>query len=98
MQKVFAIVKELVSIAPQMVLIPDRKGNYPIHLAIQNELSFDTISLLFGALPETRMILDVETKLLPFVQAAVGNWKSKKDQINTIHHLLREDPSLIFHM
>ena len=78
-----------------MVLIPDSRGNYPIHLAIRSQQSYDTACSLFKALPETAMIRDAKTKLLPFMLAAVGDWKNKADQINITYELLREDPHSI---
>ena len=75
-----------------MVLIPDREGNYPIHLAIYNRQSYDTVWYLFKAVPETNMIRDEKTKLLPFMLAAVGDWENQDDQISITYHLLREDP------
>ena len=94
--KVHEIVKELMDIAPQTVLIQDSKGNYPLHLAIQNQQSFDIVYRLFKASTCTGKILDVETNLLPFMLAAKDNWKDKRDQINITYQLLREDPLLIF--
>ena len=78
-----------------MVLIPDSEGNYPIHLAIQYQQSYDTVLHLFRALPETTMIQDFRTKLLPFMLAAVGKWENQDDQMAITYHLLRQDPHSI---
>jgi len=90
------MVKELLSIAPQMVLISDGKGNYPINIAIQNRHAYEIVYQLFKALPVTGKIRDIKTKLVPFMLAAVGNWKSEADQITIAYKLLREDPHLVF--
>ena len=90
------IVKELLAIAPQMVFIPDNKGNYPIHIAICNQQSHDVVSQLHRAFPEMGNIRDSKTKLLPFMLAAMGNWENEINQITIAYHLLREDPHSIF--
>ena len=78
--------------APKMVLIPDSNGNYPIHLAIRNQQSFDTVMQIFKAVPETVTMRDENTKLLSFMLAVVGDWKNQVDQISITYQLLREDP------
>ena len=95
-QKVFGIVKELLEIEPQMVLIPDSNGNYPIHLAIYNQQSYTTVMHFFKEVPETIMIRDENTKLLPFMLAAVGEWENQEDQISITYELLREDPHSLY--
>ena len=90
------MVKELVRIAPHMVLIPDSRGNYPIHLAIHYQQSYDTIKTLFEALPATMLMWDLKTKLLPFMLAAVGDWENENNQMTIIYELLKEDPHSIF--
>ena len=90
------IVKELLEIEPQMVLIPDSNGIYPIHLAIYNQQSYTTVMHLFEEVPETIMIRDENTKLLPFMLAAVGNWENQDDQISLINQLLKEDPHSLY--
>ena len=78
--------------APQMAFIPDSEGNYPLHIAIKNQHSFDIVYRLYAAFTEVGLIKDVATRLLPFMLAAVDCWKSEKDQISIIFQLLREDP------
>ena len=92
------MVQELLAIAPQMVLISDSKGDYPLHIAIHNQQSYETIRHLFEAFPCARKIGDANTNLLPFMLAAVGNWKNKKDQISVTYRLLREDPYSMFYV
>ena len=87
---------ELLAIAPQMVLIPDSKGNYPLHIAISKQHNFDVVYQLYKAFPYTGKIRDKRTKLLPFMLAALGHWKNETDQLNVSYKLLREDPLLIF--
>ena len=87
---------ELLAIASQMVLIPDSKGNYPMNIAINSQHSSDVIYQLHKAFPCTGKIRDETTKLLPFILAAVGQWKDEIDQLNACYKLLREDPLLIF--
>ena len=89
------MVKELLAIAPQMVFIPDREGNYPLHIAINNQQSYLVTYELFKAFPAVGNILEFETSLLPFMLAAVGNWNNEADQITTAYQLLREDPHSI---
>lgn len=79
-----------------MVFIPDRKGDYPIHLAIHSRHSYDVVYHLFKAFPVTGKIRDERTKLLPFMLAALGSWENKWDQLNISYRLLREDPLLVF--
>ena len=87
---------ELLAVAPQIVFIPDNKGNYPINIAINNQHTSDIIYQLYKAFPYTGKIRDERTKLLPFMLAAVGQWKDEIDQLNISYKLLREDPLLIF--
>ena len=87
---------ELLTTAPQMVLIPDSKGNYPLHIAINNRHSSDVVRQLYKAFPYTGKIRDEKTNLLPFMLAALGHWKDETDQLNISFELLREDPLLIF--
>ena len=94
--KVFETAKELLTIAPQMAFISDREGNYPLHIAIHNEQSYDTIREIFKACTEVLQIQDAITKLYPLMLAAIGDWKSEKDQISVIYHLMREDPHSLF--
>ena len=89
------IVKELLAIAPQMVFIPDKNGDYPLHIAIQNQLSHEVIYELFKAFPEMGTITDEKTSLLPFMLAAIGNWESEKLQMTITYQLLRESPHSI---
>jgi len=92
---VHEIVKELLAILPQMAFIPDRNGNYPLHIAVNNQQSYDVVINLFKAFPEVGSIFDTKTGLLLFMLAAVGNWENQADQISVTYHLLREDPHLI---
>ena len=94
--KVNEIVNELLAIAPQMVLIPDSEGNYPLNIAIHNQLSSDVVYELHKAFPSTGKIRDEKTKLLPFMLAALGRWKDETDQLNVSYRLLQEDPLLVF--
>jgi len=96
-QKVYGMVKELVTIMPQMALIPDSQGNYPLHIAIHNQQSYDVIYSLYRAYPNTGKIRDLKTQLLPFMLAAVDNWDGNEnyDQLTLTYLLLREDPLLV---
>ena len=49
--KVHGMVKELISIAPQMMFIADGNGNYPLHIAIHNQQEYEVVRELFGAFP-----------------------------------------------
>ena len=86
------MVRDLVTLAPQMVFIPDRNGDYPLHSSINNQQSYNTTYHLFKAFPEAASIQDVRTKLLPFMLAATGDWENEEDQITTTYQLLIEDP------
>ena len=90
------LVQELVTIAPQMAFIPDSRGNYPLHLAIGNQHTYDIIYQLYRTFPAVGKIRDAQTKLVPFMLAAMGSWKSERDQISITYQLLREDPLLVF--
>ena len=90
------MVKDLIAIAPQMTFIPDSEGSYPMHIAIRNHHSHETINEIFKAFPEMGRIQDLKTSLLPFMLAGVGNWENEKDQTTVTYQLLREDPHLIF--
>ena len=98
MQKVYGMVKELVTIMPSMALIPDSQGNYPLHIAIHSQQSYDVIYILYRAYPNTGKIRDLKTQLLPFMLAAVDNWDENEnnDQLTITYLLLREDPHLVF--
>ena len=96
MQKVLGVVQELLTIAPETLLAKNSKGHYPLHLALYNQQSYDTLTCLFKAAPKTITMRDEKTKLLPFMLAAVGEWKNQIDQIAIIYQLLREDPHSIF--
>ena len=86
------MVKDLISISPRMAFISDGKGNYPLHIAIHNQQGYDIICELFKASPDIVRMQDTKTKLLPFMLAAVGKWKSDIDQTSIIYYLLRKDP------
>ena len=92
----FKIVKELVVIMPQMVFVPDSKGNYPMHIAIHNQQSHDIAHELFKAFLEISSTHDAKFNLLLFMLAARGHWKNHQDQLSTAHQLLREDPLSTF--
>ena len=79
-----------------MVLLPDANGNYPLHIAIHNQQSSDVIYRLFKSCPDTGKIRDAENNLLPFMLVALGNWENEKNQLDSCHRILREDPLLIF--
>ena len=85
------------TVAPQMVLIPDLECNYPLHIAIHSRQSYDVIHKLHETFPDTGKICDAKTALLPFKLAALGASDSETDQLNTSYRLLREDPLLVFH-
>jgi len=89
------MVKELVTIAQHMVLIPNNEGNYPLHIAIRNQQCYDVIYELFKALPEMAHMQDTETRLLPFMLSAMGKWNNEMDQIAITYQLLRDEPHLI---
>ena len=72
MKKVQEMVEELTTLAPQMALIPDTHGNYPLHLAIKNQHSFDIIHRVYKIYVEVGIIADVKARLLPFMLAGVG--------------------------
>ena len=42
-KKVHETVKDLIAISPQMAFIPDKNGNYPLHIAIHNQYSYDVV-------------------------------------------------------
>ena len=75
------MVKELIALVPQMVFLPDRNGSYLLHIAIHNQQNYDVVYELFKACPEVVSIHDVNTNLLLFMLAAVGNWNDEKDQM-----------------
>ena len=76
-----------------MAFIPDSSGSYPLHIAIRNQQSCGIANELFKAFPDMLKIKDVETNLVPFMQAATGNWENELDQITIIYRLLQQDPS-----
>ena len=82
---------------PQMVFVTDRKGNYPLHIAIQNHQSYDAIHRLFIKSTDAGKIRDGSNNLLLFMLAAVDNWEIDQDQISVTYELLREDPHLVFY-
>ena len=77
---------------PQMVFVPDSKGNYPMHIAIHNQQSHDIAHELFKAFLEISSTHDAKFNSLPFVLAAMGRWKSDPDELSIMCQLLREDP------
>jgi len=91
-------VKDFLSIAPQMALIPNSSGSYPLHIAILNQQCYETIFEIFKALPDMGKINDKDTGLLPYMLAAMGNWKNEMDQTTIIYQLLREDPQSIIEL
>ena len=88
-------VREIIAVAPETVFISDRRGMYPLHIAIQNQKSYDVIRQIYRAFPEMGKTQDETTKLLPFMLAAVGEWESKECQLSAMYYLLREDPPLV---
>ena len=94
-QRVHDLVQELIAIAPRMVFIPDGGGNYPLHIAIHHQQSYQVSYQIYRAFPDMGKIRDVKTKLVPFMLAAIGNWQSEVDQITTTYQLLQEDPLLV---
>ena len=94
-KKVHQVVRDLIALAPQMMFIPDRNGNYPLHVAIKNQQCCNTIFEIFQAFSEVGSIQDATTNLLPFALAAIGDWRNEKDQITITYQLLREDPHSI---
>ena len=92
----YDLVQELVSIAPQMFFIRDGEGNYPLHIAIHHEQSYQVSYQIYRAFPHMGKIRDVKTNLVPFMLAAIGNWESVMDQITTTYQLLREEPLLVW--
>ena len=97
-RNVVEMVKEMLAKAPQMAFCPDRRNNYPLHIAIRNEQECSVIFQLYNAFPEIGKIHDVETGLAPFILAATSNWSSTIDQISVIYYLLREDPPSVFEL
>jgi len=51
--KVDEAVKVMLTMAPQMVLIPDLKQNYPLHIAIRHRQNYHVIHVLHKAIPDT---------------------------------------------
>ena len=94
--KVYEMIKDLLAIAPQMVFIPDSKGDYPLHAAIHNHHSCDIIYEIFEACPEVGSIRDAKTSLIPFKLAAIGDWQNVEDQMTITYKLLQADPHSIF--
>ena len=93
-KKLHGMVKELLSITPQMAFICNSNSSYPLHIAIRNQQSCKTMYELFNAFSNMVKIKDSKTSLLPFMLAAVGNWENEVDQISIIFRLLQEDPLL----
>ena len=89
------MVKELLALAPQMAFLPDKIGNYSLHIAILHQQNSGVVYELFKAYPDLGSMYDLKTSLLPFMLAAMDNWNNEKDQINVIYQLLREDPHSI---
>merc|ERR1719343_155218 len=90
--KVQEMVKEMLTFMPQMAFIPNREGDYPLHIAINNQQSYQVAHEIFKAFPVIGTIHDTKTSLLPFMLAAVDNWRNETDQLTTTYQLLREDP------
>ena len=70
--KAYEIVKDMVVNVLQTVLIPDGKGNYPLHIAIHNQNSYQIIREMFRANLDIGTMLNIKTSLLPFMIAAIG--------------------------
>ena len=68
--KVVEMVKELLIVAPQMTFCSDRRGNYPLHIAIRNQQEYNVTFELHKAFPEVGKIQDMEIGLAPFISAA----------------------------
>ena len=79
MRKGCEIVKELIAIAKQMAFLPNIEGNFPLHIAIHNQQCFGMIHEIFHACPEVGGTQDKESRLLPFMLAAVGDWENGID-------------------
>jgi len=94
--KVLRIMKEMLTIAPPIAFISDSRGNYPLHIAIHNQQSYAIICEIFKSSLGVMNIQDTRSQLIPYMLAAVGDWKSEKDQLSIIYFLLREDPHSIF--
>ena len=81
-----------------MAFCSDRRGNYPLHIAIKNQQEYSVIFEIHKAFPDVGKIHDAEFGLVPFILAATLSWKSTIDQTSVIYHLLREDPPSIFEL
>ena len=81
-----------------MAFCADSRGNYPLHIAINNQQEFNLIFKIYRAFPEVGRIQDAETGLVPFILAATVNWNSVEDQVSVIYQLLREDPPSVLEL
>ena len=61
------------AITPEVASNADRKGNYLLFIAIQNQQSYNTAQELFKAFLEIAGTKDVATNSLLFMLAAKGN-------------------------
>lgn len=78
---------------PRAARIPDRRGRWAIHLAINAGKSFDTgMKRLIQAAPESLETIDPVTKLYPFLQAASHDSRAT---LTTVFELLCAKPDLV---
>mmetsp|Transcript_11400 Transcript_11400/g.17133 ORF Transcript_11400/g.17133 Transcript_11400/m.17133 type:complete len:384 (-) Transcript_11400:176-1327(-) len=70
----------------------DFTGRFCLHLSIENGCTWENgVKQYYQAAPKAIETRDVRTHLFPFMLAAIG----ENAEVETIFHLLKEDPSLI---
>lgn len=87
------IVGILIREFPQAVTSKDRKGRYPLNLAIESGKTWECggLDTIIGVSPEMLMVRDCCSRLYPFMLAACAS--KKLPSLNTIFELLRANPS-----
>jgi ankyrin repeat protein len=87
-----SVIDILIDAGANGACIPDAKGKLPLHLAIASGKRWgEGVKAILEAYPDALSHPDVETGLLPFMQAA----SVERPDCGTILELLRKDPSLV---
>ena len=84
------VVTELLRVAPKASTLPNRRGQLPLHLALQNDCAWSIVRALLVQAPSSLHTRDPVTGSLPFVDAARDGL-----ELNTTYQLLRAAPELL---
>jgi hypothetical protein len=80
--------------APSAARMPNRQGEIPLQLAIQNKVPMDVVDALLAAAPETISYRSRVDGWYPY-QLAAAVQGSNVAAVNTIYCLLRQQPDLL---